>query len=352
MSKVKIALIGAGNIGHAHLSSYQKVEGVEVYALCDINADRLKEAGDAYGIERRYTDLDQMLAELPELDAADVCVWNCNHAECAIKALNAGLHVMCEKPMAYNTEQALAMQEAAERNGKLLMIGFVLRFSDEAKIAKDFIDNGYIGDIYYAKAQYIRRHGNPGGWFADKSRSGGGPVIDLGVHVIDLTRYLMGNPKPVSVYAATYNKLGNRPHLKNGIGWSPRDAKADDICDVEDMAVALIRYDNGAVTQLEVSFSINGEGAGQKILYGTKGGLDLSNGVKIYGEYNDFLTDFHVRTDHYKESEDLFVAEMAHFVDCVANGTECRAKAEDGIEVMKILDAIYLSAETGHEVIL
>lgn len=352
MSKIKIAVIGAGGISHAHIQNYRKLDNAEVYAVCDINEQRLNETADEYGITRRYTDVDTMLAELPELDAADVCVWNCNHAECAIKALNAGLHVLCEKPMAYNTQQAIAMKEAAEKNGKLLMIGFVLRFGDEARIAKDFIDKGYIGDIYYSKAQYIRRHGNPGGWFGDKSRSGGGPVIDLGVHVIDLTRYLMGNPKPVSVYAAAYEKLGNRAHLKNSVGWIPRDAKPDDPCDVEDFAVALIRYDNGAVTQLETAYSLNGEGAGNKVLYGTKGGLDLSNGVKIFGEYNDFLTDFHVHTENYKESQDFFEAEMAHFVDCIANGTECRAKAEDGIEVMKILDAIYLSAKTGHEVIL
>ena len=352
MDKVKIAMIGAGNISHAHIQHYRKMDNAEVYAICDINEERLNETADEYGITRRYTDVDTMLADLPELDAADVCVWNCNHAECAIKALNAGLHVMCEKPMAYNTQQAIAMKEAADKNGKLLMIGFVLRFSDEARIAKEFIDKGYIGEVYYSKAQYLCRHGNPGGWFGDKSRSGGGPVIDLGVHVIDLTRYLMGNPKPVSVYAAAYEKLGNRPHLKNHVGWIPRDAKPDDPCDVEDFAVALIRYDNGAVTQLETSYSINGEGAGNKILYGTKGGMDLTNGLKIYGEYNDFLTDFHVHTDNYKESQDFFAAEMAHFVDCIVNGTECRAKAEDGIEVMKILDAIYLSAKTGHEVIL
>lgn len=103
-----------------------------------------------------------------------MCVWNCNHASCAIKALDAGLNVLCEKPMAYNTEQAIQMKEAAERNGKLLMIGFVLRFADGTKIAKDFVDNGYVGDIYYARAQYIRRHGAPGGWFCDKEKSGGG----------------------------------------------------------------------------------------------------------------------------------------------------------------------------------
>ena len=352
MSKVKLAIIGAGNIANAHLEAYQKVADVEIYAACDINPARLAKTCDRFGIERRYTDVDTMLAELPELDAADVCVWNCNHAECSIKALNAGLHVLCEKPMAYTAKEAEAMKEAADRNGKLLMIGFVLRFSDDAKIAMDFIEKDYLGEIYYAKAQYVRRHGNPGGWFGDKARSGGGPIIDLGVHVIDLTRYLMGNPKPVSVYAVASQRLGDRKFIKTGPGWVPEDAKEDDVCTVEDFATALIRYDNGACTFLETSYDINGEDIGKKQLFGTKGGMDLSNGVKIYTTVNDYMADIDVKTANLKGGKDMFVAEMSHFIDCVKNGTECRAKAEDGIAVMKILDAIYESARTGHEVVL
>ena len=349
MEKVKIAMIGAGNIANAHLASYAKVENAEIYAACDINEERLNETCDKYGITRRYTDLDAMLAELPELDAADVCVWNVNHASCSIKALNAGLHVLCEKPMAYNSQEAEQMLEAAKKNNKLLMIGFVLRFSDEAKIAMDFIEKDYLGDIYYAKAQYVRRHGNPGGWFANKALSGGGPVIDLGVHVIDLTRYLMGGPKPVSVYAATSERLGNRAFLKNSVG---KDSTDEDVCTVEDFGTALIRYDNGAVTLLETSYDINGQDIGCKQLFGTKGGMDLSKGVKIYGTYNDYIADIEVNTNNLKDSSDMFVNEMAHFVDCVQNGTPCRATAEDGIIVMKILDAIYESARIGHEVLL
>ena len=352
MSKVKIGLIGAGNIANAHLEAYRNVPDAEIVAICDINPKRLAKTADRFGIERRYPDVASMLAANPDLDAADVCVWNCNHASCAIEALNAGLHVLCEKPMAYSAKEAEEMQAAAERNGKLLMIGFVLRFSDDAKIALDFIDKGYLGDIYYSKAQYVRRHGNPGGWFGDKSRSGGGPIIDLGVHVIDLTRYLMGNPKPVSVYAVASERLGDRKYLKTGPGWVPEDASEDDVCTVEDFATALIRYDNGACTFLETSYDINGEDIAKRQLFGTKGGMDLSNGVKIYTTVNDYMADIDVKTANFKGGKDMFTAEMAHFVDCIKNGTECRAKAEDGIAVMKILDAIYESARTGHEVIL
>ena len=352
MSKVKIGLIGAGNIANTHLEAYQNVPDAEIVAICDINPKRLEKTANRFNIERRYPDVESMLAANPDLDAADVCVWNCNHAECTIKALNAGLNVLCEKPMAYSVKEAEEMLAVAEKNGKLLMIGFVLRFSDDAKIAMDFINKGYLGDIYYSKAQYVRRHGNPGGWFSDKSRSGGGPIIDLGVHVIDLTRYMMGNPKPVSVYAVASERLGDRKHLKTGAGWVPEDATDKDICDVEDFATALIRYDNGACTFLETSYDINGEDIGKKQLFGTKGGMDLSNGVKLYTTVNDFMADIDVKTANLKGGQDMFVAEMSHFIDCVKNGTPCRAKAEDGIAVMKILDAIYESARTGHEVIL
>lgn len=340
MSKIKIAMIGAGNIANVHLESYKKVKNVEIYAICDIDENRLNKTADAFNISRRYTDVDTMLAELPELDAADVCVWNCNHASCSIKALNAGLHVLCEKPMAYSAQEAEEMLAAAKKNGKLLMIGFVLRFSDDAKIAQSFIDQGYLGDIYYSKAQYVRRHGNPGGWFADKSRSGGGPIIDLGVHVIDLTRYLMGSPKPVSVYAAAFDKVGNRPHLQNGVFWNAYTGEGENVCDVEDFGTALIRYDNGAVTFLETSYDINGDDIAKRQLFGTKGGMDLSNGVKIYSEYNNYLADINIcSTD--LPTQDMFVAELSHFADCIINGTPCRAAAEDGILAMKILDAIY-----------
>jgi len=352
MRKLRIGLVGAGNIAKTHLSAYTKVENAEIVAICDINPEILAATATKYGIKKTYSSLTEMLQN-EELDAADVCVWNCNHAACTIEALNAGLHVLCEKPMATNAAEAELMIEAAKKNDRLLMIGFVLRFGDEAEIAKDFIDNDYLGDIYYSKATYLRRHGAPGGWFTDKSRSAGGPVIDLGVHVIDLTRYLMGKPKAVSVFASTENRLKNRPYLKTDVEWKPDNASPEDIFDVEDFAVALIKYEDGKTTLLETSYSLNGEQVTKKELYGTKGGVNLNGAdMKIYTVVNDFLADITPNTHRYKNSADMFVAEMAHFVDCALTGCECRASAEDGLEVMKILDAIYESGRTGHEVII
>ncbi|MBQ6999168.1 MAG: Gfo/Idh/MocA family oxidoreductase, partial [Clostridia bacterium] len=347
MDKVRIGVIGAGGMANVHIEHYLQVEDAEVVALCDINPVRLKKTAEKFGIKKTFESVDEMLKSV-ELDAVSVCVWNCNHAECTIKALEAGLHVLCEKPMAYSTAEAIKMKEVADKMGKLLMIGFTMRFSDTSHIAMDFIDNGYMGDIYYSKATYIRRHGAPGGWFINKKLSGGGPVIDLGVHVIDHTRYLMGNPKPVSVYAATFDKLKNRPNIKTGVEWKPDDARVEDIFDVEDLGTALIRYDNGAVTHLETSYSLNGEATGYKQLFGDKGGMLLSDDdMKLYTEMNGFLADVTPMTKEYKYSVPTFLAEITHFVDCVKNGTKCIAPAEDGVIIMKILDAIYESARTG-----
>lgn len=353
MSKLKVGIIGVGNIAQEHIQGYLKNPNVELYAFCDINEAQLKKRAEEYGITRCYTSKEEMLSALPELDAVSVCTWNSAHAPCTIAALEAGKHVLCEKPMAASADEARQMAAAAKKNGKLLQIGFVRRYGNDCDIVRDFINGSSIGDIYYAKATYLRRNGNPGGWFGDKSRSAGGPLIDLGVHVIDLTRYLMGNPKPVSVYGATFQKLFNRKNLKDKVGYSSVSASDNDICDVEDLASAMIRYDNGAVLQVEASFSLNikkDEGVIQ--LFGTKGGVKLDPEFELFTEVNDYLANVQLNRPTALSFDGLFAREIDHFVDCVQNGTPCRAPAEDGIEIMRILDAVYESARTGHEVIL
>ena len=177
MKKLKIAIIGTGGISECHIEGYKKLPEVDLYAFCDINRERVEAKAARHGIphDRCFTDVNAMLRALPEIDAVSVCTWNSAHAVCTIAALKAGKHVLCEKPMAMNTREARAMQAAAGKAGKLLMIGFVRRHGNDARVVKDFADQGMFGDIYYAKAAYLRRNGNPGGWFGDKSRSGGGP---------------------------------------------------------------------------------------------------------------------------------------------------------------------------------
>lgn len=353
MNKLKVAVVGCGSISRHHLDGYAQNPYTELYAVCDINETQLNKRGDQYNVTRRYTDIETMLKELPELDAVSICTWNSAHAPCTIAALNAGKHVLCEKPMATNAQDAQAMLEAAEKNGKLLMIGFVRRFGNDCKVLQDFIDQGRFGELYYSKATYLRRKGSPGGWFGDKARSGGGPLIDLGVHVIDLTRYLMGNPKPVSVYGAAFHKLGDLHEFKHKKVYRSASAKDDDPFDVEDAVTAIIRYDNGAITEVECSFSLNiKENKGEIELFGTRAGAKLDPELEIFTDLDGYLANVQLTVPTALDMAGIFEKEVDHFVDCVRTGAPCRNPAQDGVDIMRILDAIYESARTGHEVIL
>jgi predicted dehydrogenase len=255
--------------------------------------------------------------------------------------------------MAISAAEARDMKAAADKNGKLLMIGFVRRFGNDCEVLKDFINADYFGDIYYSKATYLRRKGNPGGWFGDKSRSGGGPLIDLGVHVIDLVRYLLGNPKPVSVYGATFQKLFDRSNVKDSVSYTAASKTDHDICNVEDLATAMIRFDNGAILNIEASFSLNIKKDEGKIeLFGSKAGAKLDPSLEMYSEVNSYMANLQLCTKTELDFNGLFEKEINHFISCIKDGCSCIAPAEDGIELMSILDAVYESARTGHEVII
>ena len=348
---IRLGVIGCGGIAHSHANSYKKLgDRVEFVACCDLVEEKAKNYANNFGFQKYYTDCYTMLKE-NDLDAVSVCTWNSAHAECSIAALNAGCHVFCEKPMAMNTEEALAMKEAAEKNDKLLMIGFVRRHGDDAKMARTLIENGDLGDVYYAKATYLRRCGFPGGWFGDKSRSGGGPLIDLGVHVIDLSRYIMGNHKPITVFGATFNKIGARSEVTLGAdAWKSLTEAEKPIFTVEDLATAMIRFDDGAVLQVEASFNLNlKENLGDVSFFGDKAGYNLNNG-ELYTVVNNQLADIKLRGENNFHFDRDFAREAKNFIDTIEGKATLLANAEDGVELMRILDAIYESAETGKSV--
>ena len=349
--KLRVGIIGAGNISHSHLGGYKALpDQVELVAVCDIDEQKAQNYAKVNGFPRAYKDYNEMLAK-EELDAVSVCTWNAAHAEATIAALNAGCNVLCEKPMAMNASQALAMKEAAERNGKLLMIGFVRRFGNDADILRNFIQAGTMGDIYFAKATYLRRSGCPGGWFGDKRYSGGGPLIDLGVHVIDLCRYLAGCPQPVSVYGVTYDNLGDN-RANNKKGWvSQNNLGIDFKYTVEDFATALIRFDNGMTLNVEASFNLNiKQDTGNIELFGTKAGARVDPQIEFFSDMNKMFVDIKPAGNTALDFNGLFNREIKHFVDCVRDGIPCISPAEDGVVLMRILDAIYQSAAEGREV--
>ena len=353
MKKLKVAVIGVGNISYFHIINYVSNPNTELVAFCDINPDTLKRRGEEFGITNLFEDYNEMFKKMPEIDLVSVCTWNNAHAPASIAALNAGKHVLCEKPMAMNAKEAKEMQAAAEKNKRILQVGFVRRFGNDAAVIRDFKESGNLGELYYARASYIRRNGNPGGWFGDKSRSGGGPLIDLGVHIIDLVRYLMGNPKPVAVSGAAFYKLGNRSNIKTPRAYNATVTSKKDVCDVEDFATALIRFEGGAALNVEAGFSLNlGKDETNIALYGTKGGVQLDPEFKLYTEMNDYLADVSLSSSTAFDFDGAFKNEIYSFVDAVKGEAPVLATAEDGVVLMKILDAIYRSAETGREVLI
>ncbi|AGA57390.1 putative dehydrogenase [Thermobacillus composti KWC4] len=348
--KYRIGVIGAGSISEMHLNAYQAHPDVEIAAICDVNEERARAKASEYGASRVYTDYRELLAQ-PDIDAVSVCTWNNSHAEISIAALEAGKHVLVEKPLCKTMEEALKVQEAVKRTGKVLQVGFVRRYGANAEVLKQFIDNGEFGEIYYAKASWLRRLGNPGGWFADIERSGGGPLIDIGVHVIDICWYLMGKPKVKSVSGNTYKKLGNRSNVKHIEFYKAADYDPS-FNTVEDLANALIRFENGASLMVDVSFTLHGKQSGVEVsLYGERGGIILEPELKIITEKYDTILELAPQMDHPTfDFNQGFANEIAWFVSAMAGEKETLSPVEDGVEMMKILTGIYESARLGKEI--
>ena len=350
MKPIRTAVIGTGSISDFHLKSYARHPDAELVAVCDLNAERARKKADQFGAAKSYSDYKELLAD-PDIDAVSVCTWNNTHAEISIAALRAGKHVLVEKPLCTAVEEALRIREAVEETGKQLMIGYVRRYDPNARLLKEFVDKGEFGDLYYAKASSIRRHGNPGGWFADRSRSGGGPLIDIGVHMIDLCWYMMGKPKAVTVSGNTYRKLGNRANIRNlshykAADWDPK------VNTVEDLASAMIRFENGASLQVDVSFALHAQKDEASIkLYGDKGGFEIDPEIVIVTEQHDTILNVTPQTDHRGfHFEAAFQSEIDHFVECVREGRKPISPVEDGVEMMRILNAVYESAERREEI--
>ncbi|WP_404409623.1 Gfo/Idh/MocA family protein [Jeotgalibacillus malaysiensis] len=352
MLMVKVGVIGLGSISDFHLKSYHDDGRAEIVALADMNEQRLKEKGAQYNVSALYTEIDGLLSDT-NVEAVSICTWNNTHADLAVKALHAGKHVLVEKPLSITTEEALGVQKAQRQTGKIVQVGFVRRHANNAKWLKDFIETDGLGEIYYAKASCLRRLGNPGGWFSDKTRSGGGPLIDLGVHMIDICWYLMGRPKPVSVSGNAYYKLGNRSNIKHLDFYKAADYDPT-VNSVEDLTNAMIRFENGASLLVDVSFTLHAKKDELSCqLYGDKGGAELEPALKVMTEVNDMIFNMDPQIDHPGlDMFEAFQSEISHFVDVIENGAEQIAPVEDGVEVMKMLNAIYQSAKEGREVLL
>jgi len=344
-------VIGTGGIAGCHLKAYAGNPNAELVAVADINAERAQKVADQWDAARAYGDPAELFAD-DQVDAVSICTWNNTHASLALQALEAGKHVLIEKPMSRTYEEAAEVLAAAEASDRVVQVGFVRRHSGNCRVLKSFIDAGDLGEMYYAKVSCIRRMGNPGGWFADKAISGGGPLIDIGVHVIDLGWYLMGSPKVASVSANTYHKLGNRSNITT----FPRYKVADydpDKNEVEDMANAVIRFENGASMIMDASFSLHAtkDSIGVSV-YGDKGGADLEPELTIATETHGTAVNVQPQVGAHTSFnlDDGFAHEIENFVDTCRGEAESIAPAWHGAEIQKILNAVYDSAAQGREI--
>ena len=347
--KLKIGLIGAGGIAKGlHLPAYAAVPDLcEVVAVCDINKDVAKEAAEKYDIKTVTTDYKDIVSN-KEIDAVSVTTPNAVHMQPTIDCLNAGKHVLCEKPLAMNGDEARKMCKAAKDSKKILMVALPNRFNGPARFMKQYIDDGRMGDIYYARSWALRRRGVPHwGVFINKELQGGGPLIDIGVHILDLTLFLMGYPKPVSASGKTWDTLGKDPNIVNP--WGDYDRKK---FTVEDFAVGLIKFENGAVVSLESSFMANLDGDPfQTELFGTKSGAIVSpwasEPVKIFTEENKQL--FNMVPRNIPQVQSAGNAEVEAFLRAILEKKPNPVPGECGLILNAIFDALYKSSETGKE---
>jgi predicted dehydrogenase len=344
-----IGFIGAGNIARIHMKDAQAL-GMTLAIAADPNIVAANEAAALYGVHHASGDWRDVLVD-KSVQAVVVASPNKFHAEQAIAALQAGKHVFLEKPMALNLAEADAILAAVKKSGRILQMGMSNRFRAGPQALKQVIDAGVCGHIYAGETFWYRRRGIPGfgGWFTTKAMSGGGALIDIGVHMIDLAMHLMSFPKPVAVSGTTFNIWKELKQYNYTSMWGspvPGGKK-----DVDDYAVAIVRFDQGQILNINVSWSLNVEWMDPEMgvrIMGDKGGVALHGMDKphIYTEQYGMVVD----TQPYTKSTDAFAEEMKQFDACICGEATPTATAEQGRTVQSILDAIYRSGDQKREV--
>lgn len=343
MSKLRAGVIGLG-MGKNHIKNFQEHPEVEVAAICDLDQQRLAKIQEEYGITTGYTDPQEML-DKENLDIVSIATPNKFHMPLTVAALEAGAHVLCEKPMAMNAGEAQTMLDAAAKAGKRIGINFSYRFGSQSQALKREVERGTFGEFYFGRTVWHRRLGMPGfgGWFGNKELAGGGPLIDLGVHRLDLALWLMDYPKPVWVMGNTYNPIASRIAAEQG-----------KVFTVEDLASGMIRFENGASLVVEASWAghVQEKELMSTRLFGTKGGLIQRN---VNGNY-EFEAEYYLEKDgdlydmKLNRTQDSKLSAMSCFADAILKDEPHIATGEEGLTVMKLLDALYLSAQKGEPV--
>ena len=367
MSKLKIGIIGCGGIANQkHFPALaSQSDKCEMVAFCDTKEERAKAACEKYGAEgaKYYTDYKELLKD-ESIDVVHVCTPNVSHCPITCDAFAAGKHVMCEKPMAHNTEAARKMMDAWKASGKKFTIGYQNRFRTDTICLHKACEAGELGEIYFAKAHAIRRRAVPTwGVFPDKSLQGGGPLIDIGTHALDITLWCMNNYKPVSVMGSVFEKLGHSELAAQGNMFGPWDPET---YEVEDSAFGYVKFENGATVFLESAWAINMKESREAActLCGTIAGAELVGGMSQ--ENYDLVVNstYHGQLVEQKLSEGGSIAffeggsarpevlECSQWLDSIIKDHDPVVKPEQAFVVTQILDAIYQSAAAGKEIVL
>lgn len=361
MEKLKLGIVGTGGIcNHKHLPSLAKVaDKVEVVALCDLDEEKAVQTAKEHGLTNAkiYTDYKEMLKD-ESIDVIHVCTPNVAHCQITVDAFAAGKHVLCEKPMAATAEDAQKMIDAWKKSGKKFTVGYQNRYRPDVQVLKKSCDAGELGDIYYAEANAIRRKAVPTwGVFPDKSKQGGGPLIDIGTHALDITLWCMNNYDVDSVSGQVFYKLGNLPEAAEGNTYGPWDT---DTFEVEDSAMGFIKMKDGSLINLRASWALNYMDAREAstTLCGTLEGAEIRHGGNYpqselyfnhtrHGKMMSEKLDGEALVDYFDGvNEAPGVIEVKQWIDAILNDTEPCVKPEEAFRVTQILEAIYKSAAT------
>jgi predicted dehydrogenase len=348
MAALKVGIIGIGGIARTHLPGWEASPDAELVAGCDVNAGVLAEWGAKNGIAQLASDPKELFRD-PDIDIIDICTPNRYHAPLAIAALRAGKHVICEKPLAPTPREVRRMIAARDKSGKSLMTAQHFRYQKTSRAMKAELDTGTLGGIYHARSWMLRRANAPvGPGFILKEHSGGGPCIDIGVHILDLTLWFMGNPEPISVSGVARAALAH----EKGTFSAWKRAPIPKEFDVEDFAAAFVRFDTGATLVLEVSWLLHHDTTGEDMqmwLYGTRAGMHWPR-CEVYESNNATMQQYNRTLKLMDDGLEPHARECVDFAQALASGAPSPVPAEQSLQVMRILDGIYRSQKSGREV--
>jgi predicted dehydrogenase len=340
--KLKVGIIGVGTIGNVHADAYKATGEAEIAAICDIDEAKLKRVGDRLGVSNRLTSWRELIAQ--DIDAVSVCVPNVLHHDFATGALKAGKNVLLEKPMAMNAAQAASICKTAAKAKGVIQIGMVNRQAPAAQTLRDWVKAGRLGEIYHINVKLIRRRGIPGmgGWFTTKAKSGGGPMIDIGVHAFDLGMFVSGLWNVTSVSAKVYAKFGPAMRDYKYVGMWAGPPNFNGKFDVEDYSCGFARFGKKATMTFDISWAANAREECYVDVLGDKGGARIFDGspLTILSEQEGRLVDIMPK---YSDKVNAFEMEMRKFIAACRREAKPAATAEQGLAVMKLIDAIYLS---------